>query len=223
MIPSSSSPEAWEGFQDVELRWEGMLNPHWEGAAHRGLGVHALHLPARPWNRELVQESLKALQIRLGVDFLVIPAEAPSGHWATSKFLQALEVLLEHTAGRGVKLALRPAPGSIPGLVSTLKEAHGEAVGFCWDAHTGKDLELIADRLYTAVGSAGDDFSALQRTGYRWNLALEGEAAALKATMETLKVRFPPVTFPAAMPTSALGRPILPDEGIVFGAHWGDA
>ena len=209
-------------FRDVELKWDGQFHPDWEAAARGGVGIHALHFAPRPWNSDLVERSLEALHIRLGVDFLVLPAATLSGRIPTAKFLQALEALLEHTSGRGVKLALRPALGAVTGLVALLKEARGEAVGFCWDAGVGPDLDLIADRLFTAVGSEGADYAALQRTGYRWNLALEGEAEKLGALIEAMEARFPPVLFPAEMPTTALGRPIVPDASIVFGSHWGE-
>ena len=220
LIPSCSSPSGWSAFRDVELRWDGHPHPDWEVAARRGLGIHALHLPHLKWGDEVLEMALEALHPRFGADFLVIPAEAPSGRWATSKFLQALEALLERTSGRGLKLALRPTAGAVPALISLLKEVRGEAVGFCWDEQVGGDLELIADRLYTAVGSEQADFALLQRTGYRWNMALEGDAENLVRLVAALKIRFPAVTFPADMPASALGRPILRDDSIIFGAHW---
>ncbi len=229
LIPSSSSPLAWSAFRDVELRWDGPPHPahaNWEAAVRRGLGIHALHLPDLKWENQVLEMAMQALHPRFGADFLVIPAEAPVGRWATSKLLQTLEALLERTSGRGLKLALRPAKGSVRGLISLLKEVRGEAVGFCWDETVGDDLELISDRLYTAVGSESADYSALQRTGYRWNLAFDGngdaaaDTASLLQHLETLKRQFPAVTFPAEMPATALGRPIVVDESITFGAHW---
>ncbi len=223
LIPSSSGPEIWAGFRDVELRWESCPHSGWEAAAQRGVGIHALHFQALPWGNALLEAALEASRHRLGADFLVLPAMVPSGRMATSTFLQTLEALLEHTSGRGVKLALRPEPGAVPALITLLKEVRAEAVGFCWDAQVGGDLDLIADRVYTAVGMEGADYSALQRTGYRWNLALEGELGALQRRIESLEEQFPGVLFPAVMPATALGRPVLPDDSLRFGSHWGEA
>ncbi len=220
LIPSSSAATSWAAFKDMELRWDGGLYVGWEGLARSGLAFHALHLPPAKWGNALVEMALEALRPRLGADFLVLRAHVPVGRLATSAFLQTLEALLEHTSGRGVKLALRPAKDAVRGLITLLKEARGEAVGFCWDSEIGPDLELISDRLYTAVGGAGDDYTALQRTGYRWNLALEGGPAELSSTIGALERKYPPVFFPAEMPTTTLGRPIVPDENLIFGAHW---
>lgn len=220
LIPSSSAPENWIGFRDVELKWGGQLHTEWEISVRSGLAIHALHLPPRPWGIGLLETALEALHPRLGADFLVIPTDAPTGRQATAAFLQGLEALLERTSGRGVKLALRPSKGSLPGLLALLKEARGEAIGFCWDPDVGVELELISDRLYTAVGGVEDDYTALQRTGYRWNLAMEGEPAELPAIIQALVEKYPTVYFPAEMPATALGRPIVPDESLIFGAHW---
>ncbi len=220
LIPSSSAATSWAAFKDVELKWDGGLHMGWEGLARSGLAVHALHLPPAKWGNALVEMALDALCPRLGADFLVLQADVPIGRLLTSTFLQTLEALLEHTSGRGVKLALRPAKGALRGLLTLLKEARGEAVGFCWDSAIGTDLELISDRLYTAVGGADDDYSELQRTGYRWNLALEGRPTELSSIIRTLEKKYPPVFFPADMPATAMGRPIVPDESVIFGAHW---
>lgn len=220
LVLSSSAPEGWAAFRDVELKWDRHLHPGWEISARRGLAIHALHLAPLPWGRDLLQMALEALQARLGPDFLVIPTGAPRGRQATAAFLQALEALLEHTSGRGVKLALRPSKGALGELSTLLKEARGEAVGFCWDPDTGPDLELISDRLYTAVGGPEDDYAALQRTGYRWNLAMEGLPSELPSRIKALEAEYPTVFFPAVMPDTALGRPIVPDESLIFGAHW---
>lgn len=223
LIPSTLAPAAWAGFRDIELVWEETLHPDWEAQARRDLAIHALHLKPLSWGVDLLETALEALRPRLGVDFLVIRTDLPSGRWATSKFLQALEALLECTSGRGVKLALRPTKGAVVGLVKLLGEVRGEAVGFCWDASVGEDLENIADRLYTAVGATGDDFAPLQRTGYRWNMALPdlpGDARELGDRIATLNAQYPSVLFPAEMPTTALGRPVVPDDSITFGSHW---
>lgn len=223
LIMSSSDPEGWAAFRDVELRWDGQLHAGWETAARGGVAIHALHLPPRPsaaWGIDLLELALGALHPRLGADFLVIPSAVPTGRQATAAFLQALEVLLERTSGRGVKLALRPVKGATQGLLSQLGEARGEAVGFCWDPDIGPDLDLISDRLYTAVGGADVDYTALQRTGYRWNLAMEGASTELPSRIKALEAKYPTVFFPAEMPTTALGRPIVPDESLIFGAYW---
>jgi hypothetical protein len=123
---------------------------------------------------------------------------------AASGFLATLEGLLEITHGTGVKLALRPAPGAAPALVRRLREARGEAVGFCWDRSVGADLESISDRLFCAVGEPGDDLAELQRLGYRWNLAVPcHEPLEARAALDDLAGRWPPVLFPAEME----GRP----------------
>ncbi len=220
LILSSSAPEAWAGFKDVELRWDGTLHPEWEASVRNGLAVHALQLQPTPWGLGLLETALESLRPRLGADFLVIPTEAPIGRQGTSAFLQALEALLEHTSGRGVKLALRPSKGALTAILPLLKEARGEAVGFCWDPSVGPELDLISDRLYTAVGGVNDDYAALQRTGYRWNLAVEGSPEDLSSSIRMLEANYPTVFFPAEMPTTALGRPIVPDESLIFGAHW---
>lgn len=220
LIPSSSDPQAWAVFRDVELKWEGSLHPHWESSVREGLAVHALHLPSLGWGKHLLVTALEALHPLLGTDFLVIPTGAPTGRQATATFLQALEALLERTSGRGVKLALRPIAGALPGLFALLKEARGEAVGFCWDPDVGLELELISDRLYTAVGGVEDDYTALRRTGYHWNLAMEGQPTELPAIIHALEKKYPTVYFPAEMPATALGRPVVPDESLIFGAHW---
>jgi hypothetical protein len=223
LVLSSSAPEDWAAFRDVELRWDGHLHGDWEIAVRKGQSIHALHLPPRPWGNELLEMALETLHPRLGADFLVIPTQAPTGRQASATFLQALEALLELTSGRGVKLALRPSKDALPGLLSLLKEARGEAVGYCWDPDIGLELDLISDRLYTAVGGMGgmeDDYTALQRTGYRWNLAMEGNPTELPSRIKALEINYPTVYFPAEMPTTALGRPIVPDESLIFGAHW---
>lgn len=222
LILSGSSPETWAAFRNVELRWDGHLHAEWEPSARHGMAIHALHLPPGPWGAGLLELALEALRPRLGVDFLVLPASAPTGRQANAAFLQTLEALLEHTSGRGVKLALRPSKGALPALVPLLREARGEAVGFCWDPDIGQDLDLIADRLFTAVGGSEADYTALQRTGYRWNLAVEGSPEELSSRIKMLEGKFPTVFFPAEMPTTALGRPIVPDESLVFGAHWNE-
>jgi hypothetical protein len=155
---------------------------------------------------------MAALRAGLEPDFLVLAASAPGPRLDTSRFLGVLEGLLELTHGTGVKLALHPAPGAAPALVRLLREARGEAVGFCWDHAVGGDLELISDRLFCAVGAQGDDFSGLQALGYRWNVAVPG---ADRAALETLAAAWPPVFFPS-------GLNAAPDPGVTFGPHLED-
>ena len=168
-----------------------------------------MHLPAAPWASSLGETVLAALRPRLEIDFLVIPAACPEGRLETSAFLGVLEGLLEVTHGTGVKLALKPPLGQAQGLVKLLKDARGEAVGFCWDNHTGPELDCISDRLFCAVGAPADDFAPLPRLGYRWNLALRGQdPAGFSATLEGLEKAFPPVLFPADLALEAdLGKP----------------
>ena len=92
-------------------------------------------------------------------------------------------------------------------------------MGFCY---AGGDPEPLADRLWCAVGEAGADLHALQAQGYRWNLALPAEdPAAFRARLEALQAAHPEVLFPAVMPETALGRPIVPDDSVTFGPGWG--
>jgi len=85
-------------------------------------------------------------------------------------------------------------------LVRLLREARGEAVGFCWDARIGAALEPIADRLFCAVGEPGDDFRPIQALGYRWNLAVPAEdPAVLLRVAAAIERDFPPVLFPAGL------------------------
>jgi hypothetical protein len=221
LLPAVQDPAAFGGFSDVELDLSGGLHADWARAVPRGLAVHALHLPAMDFGDALALKALEALGARLAPDFLVLHAEDPSGLMGASRFFRTLEAILEQTHGRGVKLALRPAPGHAGPLARRLKEARGEAVGFCWHAGVGADLEAISDRLLTAVHAEGADLAALQATGYRWNMAVApvaGEdAAGLRARLAALASAHPGVLFPAEMPTYALGRPVLPEEGVFFG------
>ena len=162
-----------------------------------GTGVHAFHLGAQPWGNALVGNALEVLWAGLGVDFLVIPARAPIDRVETSHFLGSLEALLEALAGRGIKIALRPAPGAASELVSLLKEVRCDAIGYCWDEQFGPDLEAISDRLFCAVGSEHGDYSALQHLGYRWNMAIPAEDPAETACIiARLEESHPMVYFP---------------------------
>jgi hypothetical protein len=197
LLSSQQNPAAWNAFRDVEIAWEGGLHPGWQAAVRAGLGVHALHLGARPWGEALVLEALEVVGAGLGADFLVIPAEAPKNISEQSRFLGALEAMLEALQGRGVKIALRPSPGAVRALVALLKEIRCEAVGYCWDAGVGGDLEAIADRLFCAVGNGEEDFTELRRLGYRWNLALPSlDPDATARTVARLEASHPMIFFP---------------------------
>ncbi len=218
VLPSNLDPSAWTGLCDADLRWTGALHPGWAAFARRG-AVHALHLPEMKLGDRAVEAAAEALRLAggLGLDFLVLPASKPGGRRDEFAFLGTVEALLEALHPRGLKLAVRPGPGAEVALSQLLKGARGEAVGHCW--HPGvADLEAIADRLFCAVGSREADLAPLQRLGYRWNLALEAvDMEGFKAVAAELEARFPPVLFPAEMPTHALGRPVLPDPEVSFG------
>jgi len=222
LIPARLDPAPFAAFRDVELALEGDPHPGWAAAVGRGLAVHALHLPALPWDDGLALRAVACLGLRLGPDFLVLRAGEPSGLMGASRFFRALEAILEQANGRGVKVALRPEPGSVAALAKRLKEARGEAVGFCWDASVGLDLEALSDRLLTAVDSEGADLALPQARGSRWNMAVPGsDAEGLRVLLAERAAAHPGVLFPAAMPTHALGRPVVADEGVVFGPGWG--
>jgi len=156
----------------------------------------------------------------LGIDFLVIPVRRPDNREAGFRLLGHLESLLEATSGRGVKLALRLDAGAEPAVLELLRQAHGEAVGFCW--HPGiQDAEPLADRLWCGVCEPGTDLRPLQALGYRWDMALAAEdPEVFCAQAALLAAAHPEVLFPAQMPTTALGRPVVPDDSLVFGKHW---
>ena len=201
LIPSNLEPAPWSSFRAVELSWTGELHPQW---LRSDTEVHAVHLPAAPWTHALGATVLAVLRPRLDLDFLVIPAACPVERQDKALFLGVLEGLLEATHERRLKLALRPEPGAAQGLVSLLKEVHGEAVGFCWNGETGPDLEGMSDRLFCAVGGCGDDCAPLQRLGYRWNLALEGaEPGPLAQAIRNLEAAYPTVYFPADLAPTA--------------------
>lgn len=217
LVPSALDPTPWLGLGPVALRWEGEPDPRWEAEALRGLPVHAVHLPGvAP-----VVEALSVLQRRsLGPDFLVVPVARPANREAGFRFLGDLEALLEATAGRSVKLALRLEPGAAAPVLDLLRQARGEAVGFCW--HAGcEDLEALADRLWTGLCEPGADLRPLQRLGYRWDMALPAADPALfRDQAAALAAAHPPVLFPAELPATALGRPVVPDPDVVLGKHW---
>ena len=213
LLPSSADPEPWSAVRDAELAWDGRLHPGWSAFARRG-GVHALHLPAGATLDDAAQ-ALGAV-LPLGPDFLVRPAARPEGRKAAFAFLGEVEALLEALAPKGLKLAVKPGPGAETELARLLKEARGEAVGFCWHGAVA-DLAAVEDRLFCAVGAEADDLEPLRRLGYRWNLALPAaDPAAFAALRTALEARFPPVLFPAELPTQVMGRPVVPDPDVRF-------
>jgi len=215
LIPSSFDPAPWLAPGPVALQWDGSLHGQWPQAARRGLAIHAVHLAgASP-----VEEALEVLRHGLGVDFLVIPVRYPATREAGFRILGHLETLLEATSGRGGKLALHLAAGSEAPVVELLRQAHAEAVGFCW--HPGiVDAEPLADRIWCAVCEPQTDLRPLQVLGYRWDMAIAAaDPEAFRTQAEALKAAHPPVLFPAEMPTTMLGRPVVPDDSLIFGRH----
>ncbi len=216
LIPSSFDPVPWLALAPIMLQWDGYLAPGWTGAVAQGLAVHAVHLPGvAP-----VEEGLAVLRHGLGPDFLVIPVAQPGSREVGFRLLGLLETLLEATTGRGVKLALHIASGAEPAVLDLLRQAHGEAVGFCWHPDI-LDAEPLADRLWCGICEATSDLKPLQRLGYRWDMALPAtEPVGFQAQAAALAAAHPAVLFPAEMPTTALGRPVVPDDSLTFGAHW---
>ncbi|MDP2874809.1 MAG: hypothetical protein Q8O00_01415 [Holophaga sp.] len=197
LLSSTSDPDAWISFPALELAWAGEVHSGW---VRSGIAVHALHLSAMPWGEERVLTVIEALRSGLGPDFLVIPAEVPEGRMETSVFLRSLEALLEALAGRGVKIALKPARGAAAGLVSLLKEVRCDAVGYCWDDSVGCDLDIISDRLFCAVGAEGADYPSLQRLGYRWNVAIPAmDPLAAAELLASLENSHPMIYFPQVL------------------------
>ncbi|HEY3399572.1 MAG TPA: hypothetical protein VGK03_02980 [Geothrix sp.] len=214
-IPSHFDPGPWSSLAPLTLGWGGDLHPGWTPAVRRGLAVHAILLPGQ----SPVEEGLEALRHALGPDFLIIPVARPANREAGFRLLGHLESLLEVTSGRGVKLALKVEGGAEAAVVELLKQARAEAVGFCWHPSTA-DAELLADRLWCGVCEPGSDLRLLQKLGYRWDMALPAEdPATFRAQAAALEAAHPPVLFPAEMPATALGRPVVPDESVVFGSH----
>ena len=216
LISSSIDPEPWLFLAPVMLRWDGSLHAGWSPAVRRGLAIHAVHLSGE----SPVEEGLVVLHHGLGIDFLVIPVRRLDNREASFRLLGALESLLEATSGRGVKLALRLEAGAEAAVPELLRQAHGEAVGFCW--HPGiQDAEPLADRLWCGVCEPGTDLRPLQALGYRWDMALVAEdPGVFRPQAALLEAAHPAVLFPAQMPATALGRPVVPDDSLVFGKHW---
>lgn len=213
LLSSLADPGPWPA--EAELRWEGGLHPGWR---HPRRAVHALHLQPGPLGPPMLTQAGEALRQGLGADFLVIPVGPLGDRAAGFALLGLLETLLEAVQGR-LKLALSVDPQALPEALELLRQARAEAVGFCW---TGGDPEPLADRLWCAVAEEGVDPAPLQRLGYRWNLALPASDPARYADrLEALRRSHPEVLFPAEMPATALGRPIVPDDSVRFGAGWG--
>lgn len=219
LIPSSFDPEPWRPHGAAMLHWEGGVHPGWPAAVAQGFVITAVVLGGgRP-----LEEGLEVLRLGLGPDFLVVPAGTPDSREAGFRLLGTLEALLEATAGRGVKLALWLDPGTETAVLDLLRQARGEAVGFCW--HPGLvDPEPLADRLWCAVCAPDSDLRPLQALGYRWDTGLPTDSpGTFREEAGRLEATHPPVLFPAVMPTTALGRPVVPDDSLTFGKHWGDA
>jgi hypothetical protein len=216
LIPSRFDPEPWMPLAPLMLRWERAPHDGWAPAVRRGLAIHAVHLPGEV----PLEEGLEVLRHGLGPDFLVLPVRRPETRQAGFTLLGHLEALLEATSGRGVKLALHLESGAETPVLDLLRQAHGEAVGFCWHPAI-RDAEPLADRLWCGVCGPGTDLRPLQALGYRWDMALPAEdPETFRAQAARLEAVHPPVLFPAEMPTTALGRPVVPDESLVFGKHW---
>ncbi|HJV21284.1 MAG TPA: hypothetical protein VJ570_01250 [Holophagaceae bacterium] len=210
LLSSRTDPAPWPS--DVELLWEGDLHPGW---SHPARAVHALHLPAQPFGDGLLQEAGSALRRGLSPDFLVIPVAALPDRSAGFALLGTLEMLLEVVQGR-VKLALRVHPEAQAAVLTLLREARAEAVGFCFE---GGDPEPLADRLWCAVG--GGDLAPLRALGYRWNVALPAaDPEAFRAEAARLAEAHPAVLFPERLPDTMLGRPVVPDPSVTLGSHW---
>ncbi|NWJ40223.1 MAG: hypothetical protein HXX12_04540 [Geothrix sp.] len=215
LIPSSFDPAPWLALGPVTLQWDGVLHGQWPQVARRGVAIHAVHLPGEA----PVEEALEVLRHGLGADFLVIPVRHPETREAGFRILGHLETLLEATSGRGIKLALHLEAGSEATVLDLLHQARAEAVGFCWHPAI-LDAEPLADRLWCAVCEPRTDLHPLQALGYRWDMAIAAtDPEAFRTQAEALGVAYPPVIFPAEMPTTMLGRPVVPDDSLVFGRH----
>ena len=221
LVHTRLDPGPWLPFKDVELLWAGQPDSAWTRAERGGLAVHAVHLRSQDWGDGLIAEALDVLGAGLGLDFLVLHAKPPATRWGAARFLGTLEALLEAATGRGAKVVLRPAEGATTRILDLLRGVQGDAVGFCWDAGLGEDLEPLAGRLHCAVGERHSDPRPLQRWGYRWNLAIPAEdPAEIGPVLERMRTQFPPVLFPAEMPRTALGRPVVADPEVSLGRIW---
>ncbi len=198
------------------LRWDGVLHEGWRSSWRQGSAIHAVFLSGH----SLVEEGLEILRHGLGPDFLVLPVRKPETREAGFQLLGQLETLLEATSGRGSKLALQLEAGAEAKVIDLLREAHGEAIGFCWHPDI-LDPEPLADRIWCGLCEAGADLHPLQALGYRWDMALEAtDPGSFRSQAAALGAAHPPVLFPAEMPATVLGRPVVPDDNLVFGKHW---
>lgn len=216
LIPSSFAPAHWVPLGPLALRWDAAVHPDWAPTVRRGALIHALHLgDASP-----LEAALEALRLGLGPDFLVLAVGPLEGREAGFRLLGQLESLLEATSGRGPKVALRIAGGAEAAVLDLLRQARAEAVGFCW--HPGSaDPERLADRLWCGDCAPDTDLKPLQRLGYRWDMALPAQTPAqFQAQAAALLAAHPPVLFPAELPATALGRPVVPDDSVVLGRVW---
>lgn len=215
LISAAADPTPWSGLAPLLVRWDAP-HPAWRGLLTRGLAVHAVLLSqANP-----VEEGLEVLRLGFGPDFLILPVSRPATREAGFRLLGQLEILLEATSGRGVKVALCLEGEAEAPVLELLREARGEAVGFCWHPGT-RDAEALSDRLWCGLCSSDSDLRGLQALGYRWDMALEASDPATFAAQATrMRDIHPEVLFPAQMPTTALGRPVVPDDSLVFGRHW---
>ena len=213
LLPSGRDPAPWGTATPVMIQWTGDLHPNWRSWDR---AVHGAHLPGGT----PLEEALAVLAAGLGVDFLVLPVARPEGREAGFRLLGQVEAILEAATGRGAKLALRLEAEAVAPVLDLLREARGEAVGYCW--HPGlPDPEPLADRLWTAVCGPDSDLAALQATGFRWDVALAApDPAAFRAWAADLAAAHPAVLFPAELPRTALGRPVVPDDSLTFGRHW---
>jgi len=216
LLSSSADPAPWVSLAPVMLRWDGGLHSAWPGLLRRGVAVHAVFLPGTA----PAEAGLEVLRQGLGVDFLVLPVVRLGSRSEGFELLGQLELLLEATSGRGVKLALCLEPGAEAAGLELLRDARGEAVGFCWHPGT-QDPEPLADRLWCGLCAPDSDLRPLQALGYRWDIALPATEPQVFATQAAaLAAAHPPVLFPAELPATVLGRPVVPDESLVFGRHW---
>lgn len=144
------------------------------GWTTRANDVHAIHFCGQLLDDRLLQTARLTLNMGFRPDFWVLNAQPLADRMGKAHFLEKLEIILEMLQGRGIKVALRPADGWAPSLVSLLKTVRCDVTGYCWHEGIGEDLECISDRIFCAVGKPGGRYHALMRYGYRWNVAIPG-------------------------------------------------
>ena len=194
LLSSLSDPLPWRDFPAVELVWQGGSPQPWL----QGAPVHAIHLDGPLEDAAQAGPALQAL-LSLGADFLVVPALLPADLLAQSRLLGTLEVLLEALGGRGPRLVLRPGKHA-EALAALLREARGEAIGFCWDAQV-PDIQALEDRLLCAVAEPEDDLTPLLARGFRWNVAVSAQTPGeIQAQCALLQTRYPDPLFPRLLP-----------------------